>query len=165
MQKQLNSELFGAASATRQTSSSAMTPVMAPKTQMLEQKLTEVRVQVGQLSEQLAHVVTQVNEFIRMSQTKFEKLQQMIQRQEQMQNETTMETAQKLGMMHARLTENKSLEGKVQTMVDRHQQVLRSYEVRMSQLQKLIAEREADLVEAQAFMNETKMEISRLKRM
>jgi chromosome segregation ATPase len=165
MEKQLNSELFGAVSGSRQTSGSMTTPVTAPKAQMLEQKLMEVRVQVGQLSEQLAHVVSQVNEFIRMSQTKFEKLQQMIQRQEQNQNETTMETAQKLGMMHARLTENKGLEGKVQTMVDRHQQVLRSYEVRMSQLQKLIAEREADLVEAQAFMNETKMEISRLKRM
>jgi hypothetical protein len=165
MQKQLNAEIFGNISATRQTTESAMASVTAPKAQVLEQKLTEIRVQVGQLSSQLAHVVSQVNEFIRISQGKFEKLQQALHRQEQVQSETTMETAQKLGLMHSRLMENKNLEAKVQTMVDRHQQLLRSYEVRMSQLQKLISEREADLVEAQALLNQTKMELARLKRL
>lgn len=158
MQKQLNSELFGTASATTAA-------VTGPKTQMLEQKLMENRVQIGQLSEQLAHVVSQVNEFIRMSQTKFERLQQGLQRLESNQSEAVLETAQKLGQMHSRLTESKGLEAKIQTMVDRHQQVLRSYELRVAQLQKLLSEREADLIESQAALNEAKMELIRLKRL
>jgi hypothetical protein len=125
----------------------------------------ENRVQIGQLSEQLAHVVSQVNEFIRMSQTKFERLQQTLQRLENNQSEAVLETAQKLGQMHARMAEGKNLEAKIQTMVDRHQQVLRSYELRVAQLQKLLSEREADLIESQAALNESKMELMRLKRL
>jgi chromosome segregation ATPase len=166
MQKQLNSELFGTAGGGASAGGALKTAaVTGPKTQMLEQKLMETRVQVGQLSEQLAHVVSQVNEFIRLSQVKFEKLQQSLQRLENNQSEAVMETAQKLGVMHSRLTESKALENKIQTMVDRHQQVLRSYELRTAQLQKLLAEREADLIETQAALNESKMELMRLKRL
>jgi hypothetical protein len=76
-----------------------------------------------------------------------------------------MESGQKISQLNQKLTERKSLEMKVQEMVDRHNNVIKSFEVRMGQLQKLLAEKDAMLVSAQATLNDAKMEITRLKRL
>lgn len=160
MQKELNPELFGESHAKSRV-------VEAPpvnQMHLLEQKLIETRAQVHQMGENLARVVSQINEFIRSSQTKFDRLNQAIQRLEQNDQALAGEVSQKVNMMHTRLSDRKTMDMKIQEMVDRHNSVLRGFELRMAQMQKILTEKEAQLVATQSALNETKMEIARLKR-
>lgn len=160
MQKELNPELFGE----NQTKSRVFEPPAANQVNLLEQRVAESRVQIQQLSENLAKVVSQINEFIRNSQSKFERMNQAIARLEQNGQALNIEAAQKINQIHNRLGERKTMDLKIQEMIDRHNSVLRSFEVRLQQMQKILTEKEAQLVASQSALNETKMEIARLKR-
>ncbi len=162
MQKELNPELFGE----MHIKSRVLEQPAASSNQMnvLEHKVAETRAQVQMVSENLAKIVAQINEFIRSSQAKFDRLNQMVQRLEQNNSALTAEAAQKITQIHNRMSERKTMEIKIQEMMDRHNSVLRSFEVRLAQMQKLLSEKEAQLVASQSALNETKMEIARLKR-
>jgi hypothetical protein len=163
MQKELNPELFGerpAKSRVLETGSASQ----ATHLHSLEQKVQETRMQVQQMSENLAKVVAQINEFIRGSQTKFDRVHQAIQRLEQNDQALNLEAAQKISQIHNRLGERRTMDLKIQEMIDRHNTVLRGFEVRLGQMQKILMEKESQLISSQAALNEAKMEIARLKR-
>lgn len=165
MQKELNPELFGEnISKSRVVDNSSS---QKPNSQQvaLEGKISETRSQLHQLGESLTSVVNQVNDFIKGSQGKFERLNQSVLRLEQNDQAMNLETAQKLSQINNKLGERKIMDLKIQEMVDRHNSVLRSFEVRFNQMQKLMADKETLLVSAQSALNEAKMEISRLKRL
>ena len=165
MQKELNPELFGekitkSRVVDNSQSQNPNSPFLA-----MESKIAETRAQLHQLGESLTSVVSQVNEFIKGSHGKFEKLNQAVQQLEQNDHVINLEAAQKISQVSAKLGERKTMDLKIQEMIDRHNGVLRSFEVRFNQMQKLMADKEALLVSAQAALNEAKMEISRLKRL
>ena len=165
MQKELNPELFGENLAkSRVVDNVQSQPPNGPLLAM-EGKIAETRSQLHQLGESLTSVVNQVNEFIKGSQGKFERLNQVVKRLEQNDQAINLEAAQKISQISSRLGERKTMDLKIQEMVDRHNSVLRSFEVRFNQMQKLMSDKEAMLVSAQAALNDAKMEISRLKRL
>jgi muramoyltetrapeptide carboxypeptidase LdcA involved in peptidoglycan recycling len=71
---------------------------------------------------------------------------------------------QKVSAVLNQLGERKTMEMKMQEVVDRHNSVLRGFEQRLNQMQKVISDKEAQMIHAQAALNEAKMEIARLKR-
>lgn len=160
MQKELNPELFGESHA----KSRVFEPQAINNVSVLEQKVAETRQQIHQVSENLNKIVGQINEFIRNSQNKFDRLAQSIQKLEQNDQVLNMEAAQKISQLHSRLGERKTTDLKIQEMIDRHNNVLRSFEVRLSHMQKILNEKDAQVISAQAALNEAKMEIARLKR-
>ena len=165
MQKELNPELFGENFSNSRVVGNSQSqnpngPILA-----MESKIAETRAQLHQMGEGLTSVVSQVNEFIKGSHGKIEKLQQAVQRLEQNDQAINLEAAQKISQINNKLGERKTMDLKIQEMIDRHNSVLRSFEVRFNQMQKLMADKEAMLVSAQAALNEAKMEISRLKRL
>jgi chromosome segregation ATPase len=162
MQKELNPELFGEAG---QKSRVFEAPAQNNHVHVLEQKILETRNQVHHLAEGLNKIVSQINEFIKSSQVKFERMQQALNKLEQNDQALSVDATQKISALHTRLGERKSMDYKIQEMIDRHNSVLRSHEVRMAQLQKLVSEKEAQVLAAQSALNETKMEIARLKRL
>jgi len=161
MQKELNPELFG--------ESVGKSRVFEAPAQnhlnVLEQKILENRSQIHNLAENVNKIVSQINEFIKSSQVKFDRIQQALQKLDQNDQALSLDATQKITALHTRLGERKSMDYKIQEMMDRHNSVLRSYEVRMNQLQKLVSEKEAQMISAQSALNETKMELARLKRM
>ena len=165
MQKELNPELFGggASGATRYLDANKLTPVTTAT--QTDTRYVEMRSQLNVLSEHMAKMASQVNEFIKSSQGKFDRIQQLIQKFESSQTQMINENNQKFSLLHHRIGERKSVDQKIQEMIDRHHSVLRSYEVRMNQLQKLLADKEAHIIDAQSALNEAKMEIARLKRL
>ncbi len=168
MQKELNPELFGENTVRVSRSRVAEAPVVAkppPMSLELENKLNDARIHVHQISEALGRVVSQVNEFIKSVTGKQDRMQQALQKLEIQDQTIASEMNQKFAHLNNRLGERKSLDIKIQEMVDRHNNVLRGYEVRISQMQKLIADKESAMISAQAALNEAKMEISRLKRL
>lgn len=161
MQKELNPELFGeSAGKSRVFEAPASNHI-----NVLEQKILETRGQIQHLAENMNKIVSQVNEFIKSSQVKFERMQQALQKLEQNDQALSVDATQKISALHTRLGDRRSMDYKIQEMIDRHNSVLRSHEVRMAQLQKLVSEKEAQAIAAQSALNEAKMEIARLKRL
>ncbi len=165
MQKELNPELFGENISKSRVVDNSISQKPNSHHVALENKISETRSQLHQLGESLTSVVNQVNDFIKGSQGKFERLNQSVQRLEQNDQAMNLEAAQKISQINNKLGERKIMDLKIQEMVDRHNSVLRSFEVRFNQMQKLMADKEALLVSAQSALNEAKMEISRLKRL
>lgn len=170
MHKELNPELFGETRSGRPVADSLgshVAPTSSETTHFLniDRQILELRQHIGQMTEELRKLSAQTGEFMKTSHLRVEKLQQQLHRLEQGHNGLVQETGQRMGQISQRLNERKAMDQKIQEMVDRHTNVIKSFEVRMHHLQRLLSEKEAQLVGAQATLNEAKMEISRLKRL
>lgn len=131
----------------------------------LEASVNELKLQNHFLNEQIKKVVDGLNEWIKHSNVRFERLHQGLARMEQTHNALVEDASQKFTNLNQKIGDRRTLDAKIQEMVDRHNNVLRSYEVRMNHLQKLLVEKEAQALAAHAALNETKMDIARLKRL
>lgn len=168
MQKELNPELFGEGSHQKTRVVEPASGAYSQSFQQVlsvDQKLADMRGQILATVEQVNRFVAQMNDFVRGSQAKFDKISAALVQLEKNDEAVSLDNAQKLSQLSQKLGERKALDMKVQEMVDRHNTVLRSYELRLSQLQKLISEREQQIMNLTAVVNESKMEISRLKRL
>lgn len=171
MQKELNPELFGekkivkSSSMVGMESSSAASAANNANYLNTDRQIFEVKSQNQMLAEQMNKIVSTVNELIKSTNAKFDRQQSQVSRLEQSHNGLATEAGQKINQLSQKINERKSLELKVQEMVDRHNTVIKSFEVRMNHLQKLLAEKEAQTIASQAALNEAKMEIARLKRL
>ena len=170
MHKELNPELFGEKKVTQEKPSHyAQQPSVAyaaPELNFLntDRQILELKNQNQQLHDHLAKLTQSFNEAIRGAHLKIEKLQQAQARLEQNHNGLALEAGQKMTALNQKVNERRSLDLKVQEMVDRHNNLIKSFEVRLNHLQKLLAEKDAQLVATQSALNETKMELARLKR-
>lgn len=174
MQRELNPDLFGEGKAARPARSEASPGLVGPNAPLgtetagflnLDRQVLEMRQLLATVGEELRKVAAQSQEFMKTSHLKMERLQQQVTRLEQSHNGMAQEAGQKFHMFGQRLGERKALDQKIQDMVDRHTQVIKSFEVRMSHLQRLLTEKEAQFMNAQTALNEMKMELARLKRM
>ena len=168
MHKELNPELFGEKKVTKTPSMDASSALGASSSNNYlntDRQIFELKSQNQALVDQMNKVVATVNELIKTSNNKFERQSALLSRLEQSHNGLATEAGQKITMLSQRVNERRSLDAKVQEMVDRHNNVIKSFEVRMNHLQKLLAEKEAQTVAAQTALNDAKMEISRLKRL
>lgn len=169
MQKELNPELFGEKKTAKNScinSIDGSSSALGSNNSYLntDRQIFELKAQNQMLTEQINKIVGTVNELIKSSNSKFDRQQALLTRLEQSHNGLALEAGQKINQLSQKVNERKSLDLKVQEMVDRHNNVIKSFEVRMNHLQKLLAEKEAQMIASQAALNETKMEIARLKR-
>ncbi len=171
MHKELNPELFGekkiAKSPSMDRGMESASALASNGTNYLntDRQIFELKTQNQALAEQMNKIVGTVNELIKSTNSKFERNQHLLTRLEQSHNGLATEAGQKITQLTQRVNERRSLDLKVQEMVDRHNNVIKSFEVRMNHLQKLLAEKEAQMISCQAALNESKMEIARLKRL
>lgn len=159
MKKELNPELFTDKPLTIKNHGAS------PNFLKTDEQIFELKQGSEQINIELDHISMQLTEFIRNSQLKFDQIAQKLGRLEQSHNGFVMEAGNKLNHMNNKLIERKTLDNKIQETIDRHNNVIKGFEVRISHLQKLLAEKDAQLLAAQTLLNETKMEISRIKRM
>lgn len=168
IQKELNPDLFGERPAVRENPMDQRTAYGAqPGNSYLntDRQIHDLKTQNQTLTEQLNKVIGTLNELIKTTNHRFEKTQSSITRLEQGHNGLASEAGQKISQLVQRMNERKALEMKVQEMVDRHNTIIKSFEVRLNHLQKLLADKEAQALASQAALNEAKMEIARLKRL
>ncbi len=167
MQKELNPELFGDVMYSQQSPKTKVldTYKLANESLVNEQHYLNLKGQVLSMAETIAKLVSQLDELQRTSHHRLDRMQQNISKLESNDQILAQDTTQKLNQVYNRLGERKSMDLKIQEMVDRHNSVIRTYEVRLNQLQKLLAEKEAQILASQSLMNELKMELSRMKRL
>ncbi|HEX7672825.1 MAG TPA: hypothetical protein VF412_01570 [Bdellovibrio sp.] len=167
MHKELNPELFGEKKIAKSPAMESASALSSTGANYLntDRQIFELKSQNHTLADQMNKIVSTVNELIKTTNAKFERQQALLTRLEQSHNGLATEAGQKITQLSQRVNERKSLDLKVQEMVDRHNNVIKSFEVRMNHLQKLLAEKEAQMISCQTALNEAKMEIARLKRL
>ncbi len=167
MNKELNPDLFGEKKISKSPTMESSAGMASAANSYLntDRQIFELKAQNQALADQVNKIVGTVNELIKTSNIKFEKQHHLLQRLEQSHNGLATEAGQKITQLSQRVNERRSVDMKVQEMVDRHNNVIKSFEVRMNHLQKLLAEKEGQMISCQAALNEAKMEIARLKRL
>ena len=163
--RELNPALFGDTTPTRSRlvdptqmqALSAVTP--------LEEKVSELQHQMGSLMTHLSQMASQFNEFVKTTQNRMDRFQQSLVRLEQADQALSLETAHRVAHLQNKVGDRKMADLRVQEMIDRHNSILRSFEVRMNLLQKLLAEKESQMHSARSLLGEAKTEIARLKRL
>ncbi|MGZ3745236.1 MAG: hypothetical protein ACXWRE_02550 [Pseudobdellovibrionaceae bacterium] len=168
MQKELNPELFGekkSPSSTRRESLVPPAPSTDPAYLNTDRQIFELKSQMMSVNEQLSKLNQAMNEANKNGNARMERFQQGINRLETSHNGLAVEAGQKIQQINNKLSERKALDLKIQEMVDRHNNVIKSFEVRLNHMQKLLTEKEAQTAAAYTALNEAKMEIARLKRL
>lgn len=167
--KELNPELFGEINFIEPSrSKNTLLDVMkvgAPleplnfddEVQTAKKELTDFRHEVHQLKNE-HHENTQNTKL------RLDRLQISLSRLEQTHNNFVQEMAEKVHQMSLRFNDQKKYDQKVQELIDRHSSLLKGYEVRMNQMQKILSHKESELVEVHALLNDAKMELARMKR-
>jgi len=131
----------------------------------VDQKIADMRVQNRELQEDIRRLAAGFDEYRHTTNTRFEKLGQQVARLEGLQAKVHSEVSTRVSQIHNRLGERHSMDLKIQEMMDRHQAMLRSAEMRIQQMQKLLNEKEAQAMSAQMALNDARIEIARLKRL
>lgn len=181
MQRQLNPQLFGTAPSNSvsssifkqefqglQSASAASTATLGAESQShiksLENKIESLSRSFQETQNQIMQNFFQTEESLKALRLKTDRIQSLASQTEKNQESLSIETSQKIHFIQQKYFEQKKLEDSVQNLVDRQNNLLKGYEVRLLQLQKLIAEKEAQLVSTMAALNETKMDLQRIKR-
>lgn len=165
MDKELSPELFGDSSPLRRRSEARETAAADPGFLDLDRQVLELRQQMARAGEETAKLSSRLQETMKDNQLRMDRLTQQLQRLELSHNGLVNEAGQRITMINQRLSERKSMDQKIQELMDRHAQTIKSFEVRMQQMQRMLAEKESQMMGAQAALNEAKMEIARLKRL
>lgn len=167
MQKELNPELFGdkkSPTTARREGLVPPAPSNDPAYLNTDRQIFELKTQMMAMNDQLSKLQQLMNEANKANGARSERFQASLTRLETSHNGLAMEAGQKIQQINNKLAERKALDMKIQEMVDRHNNVLKSFEVRLNHLQKLLADKEAQVSASNAALNEAKMEIARLKR-
>ncbi len=96
---------------------------------------------------------------------RFDRIQQHMQRQDSQMQANSQDVHNKLAKIVSRLNERLTSDSKIEELMDRQQQVIQSFELRLSQMQKIINEQELMLAAARSELKEAQREITRLKRL
>ena len=145
-------------------SNSANWNFMPEQEKLSEQPLASVP-QVSNHHSEINELKVEILEIQKTSKLKSDRYNHSLQRLENQQNQLTADIAEKFALLLQKLTEQKKYDQKVQDIVDRHNNLLKGYEVRLNQMQKLLVQKEQDYVEAITTLKELKAEITRLKRL
>lgn len=167
MAKELNYTFFGI-----QQAEKSETAIAVPVLEWLPQAKAALpgEPQQGSKSDELTskeieELKSQILEYQNSTKLKIDRLQSSIQKWEQNYSDLTQEISAKMAALLQKLNDQKKYDQKVQDIVDRHNNLLKGYEVRMNQLQKLLQQKESDYLEAYSALKEAKSEMARLKRL
>lgn len=74
------------------------------------------------------------------------------------------EIAQKLASLTSKVTERKVSDGKIEDLLNRHNQTVQNFELRLQQMQKVINEQEMQLMSYKSALAEAKRELEKVRR-
>lgn len=168
MQKELNPDLFGDTG----RSQGRVVPGSAAPSQVEQSYITEVDRRIVELRGQIQGVVDQLNRFGKQVQEalqgqhkSLQAVQKDVLRLEGQMDQVSNNSSQSQSRNQLQLIEGRQIEHKVSQMLERHQTVLRNFEVRVNQLQRIIKEKDEQLMIMRSQLIESKSELARLKRL
>lgn len=172
MARELNRELFGGLSARESAEREA---AAAPASTPAYAKADEVRVlhlhfenmnkRMKDLESRMELLTTRVEDMVAQNKQRFERVQGHFKSQSELVQSGFADVNQKMAQVVSRVNERKVADGVVKEMVERQASLVQAFEVRMSQLQRVISEQEMQLMNARSELKEALGELSRLKKL
>lgn len=170
MSRELNPELFPdlpkPISANPESKGGA--PLMTGRDEEWKLLLNQVdflRRKFKEFESRLELTTSRLNEFANASKLKFERVTGITQRLDEMVKGSLLDMNNKQSQLISKVNERKVGDAKIQELVDRHNQLVQNFELRLSQMQKLISEQEMQLMSSRAELKEAQREIARMKRL
>lgn len=166
MARELNRELF----ANRNYVEADATPGAAPPA-VRPEEMRALTLHVESLSKRMKDfesrvetMHTKVEDMVTQNKQRFERVQGHFQRQTEMLQSAMGDVHNKIAQVVSRLNERRLSEGVVKEMVDRHSQVVQTFETRLQQFQKVMSDQELQLMHARSELKEALHELSKLKK-
>ncbi|MGE0762637.1 MAG: hypothetical protein AB7N80_05110 [Bdellovibrionales bacterium] len=171
MSRELNPELFPDLPRTTQAGpeprlggSAAMTG-RDEEWRLLVTQVDFMRRKFKEFEARLELTSSRLNEFANATKLKFERLNGVTQRLDEMVKAGLQDLNGKQSQLISKVNERKVGDAKIQELVDRHNQLVQSFELRLGQMQKLISEQEMQLMGSRTELKEAQREIARMKRL
>lgn len=117
----------------------------------------------SELNERLFSSIHFMNKELKGQNQKLVDMSQEIERLASLQEGALTRSQEKFTQLKDKITDYDSRNIKVEEMIDRHTQVLRAMESRMVHLQKLLAEKEAVLLNQKALLKEIRLQLNLMK--
>lgn len=171
MARELNRELFGNRNPREQES--GLTPAPAGSIQYarvddlraLHLHLEALTKRIKDFESRVETTHIKVEDMTKQNKQRFERVQGHFQNQSEMVKNGFHEFNSKIAQVVSRVNERKVNDNIIKEMVDRHTQLVQSFEVRLNQLSRVISEQEMQLMNARSELKEALQELSRLKKL
>lgn len=159
MQKLLNPDLFGSEMAPPTPAGVGFEHILS-----IDQKIAELRGQMHELRDGVQYLKSEMQVMQKGFQGQFDQVARALKVLEQNDQTLASQNQQKNNLMAQKVADHKNVEAKIKEMMDRHQMILRGYDLKIQQLQAVLAEKENTLLSFQGALHDAKAEIARLKR-
>jgi chromosome segregation ATPase len=168
MSRELNRELFGekqSPSSSRQIAKAdGPAPASGEDLKMVSFQVDSLNRKLKEYESKLEILSSRWDELSGSSKLRFERIQSHFQRQSEVIQNSFRDVHSKVATIASKLNERKMADTNIREMVDRHQQVVQTFEVRLQQVQKVLSEQELQLMNSRSELKDALKELERLKR-
>jgi peptidoglycan hydrolase CwlO-like protein len=156
MARTLNPQIFGQQAVVQPTGQPQM-QIMDSSPNLNARKMRELEVQNETLNQK-------IEKWVQILDGKIQKIQNSQKNLNDQFKMSTDNVAQQNAIILSKMNERRTADAKVQELVDRHNQLVHNFELRLNQLQKVTNEQEMKLMAYQSTYDEILREIRNLKR-
>lgn len=175
MSRELNRDLFGElnTSSTQNSrpiarkpempSMGGMTGVTSEDVKLLGHQMEAMTKKVKEFEARMETLASKWEEFSGTAKLRFERIQGSFQRQAETMQSNFRDIHSKIATVASRTNERKIIETTTQEMMDRHNQMVLSFESRLQALQKTMSEQEYQLMNTKSEIKDVLKEIAKIK--
>jgi len=121
--------------------------------------------QFNELSGRIAKLRYEMEQTLNTLTLRFQKIAQRIHGFDDRLKQSALENYERLNFLTSRVNEHTNSDTKVEAMIERHNQIVQSFELRLSQAQKVIENQSLQLARQQLLLDDARREIEKLKRL
>lgn len=140
-------------------------PFLPGEVKALEAQVQSLKNQLQTLERKVDQGLFHSSESAKALNQRFDRAHQQMVRVEESQSRAAQDNAQKQAFLLGKINERRLTETQFQEMLDRHNMIVRNFENRLAQLNKLLQDQEMQIHNSQAALDEARNEIARLKRL
>jgi chromosome segregation ATPase len=131
----------------------------------LDRVIIEMRVQMKALEKMVVETKASNDDHQKLNHMRLEKMAQHAKALENVQTSSLKDIHERLATAITRLNERRTTDAKIEEMLDRHNQIIQGFEMKLRTLQKTLADRESQILKTMALLEDARAEIMRLKRL
>jgi peptidoglycan hydrolase CwlO-like protein len=164
MQKQLNPELFQTEVGSALERDQIALLEQERELNYLKKHVGNLQVQMQELEQKMAELSKGYAESVQAFHLRFHRVQKAIEALEAKDQELDLANRNRLSSLHAKVTETQVFESKMREMLEKHHQILKSFEAKLYKAENDLRLRDEAIQSMRILSDEAREEIRRLKR-
>ena len=162
--RELNPNLFDTSGRPEWSESPAEKAVVPVDTQA-QRQMQEMARQIKMLESLVSEQKVKLEDQAKNHRVNMEAVVHRLQQVETGQVKHLRELDERLGQIISHVSERRSVDQKMEEMIDRHNNIVQNFELKLKVLQKVLADRELQILKAVSMVEEARAEIVRMKRL